>query len=77
MVITADHGMNAMGMHGGTDDVQRDTPLYVFSDQVRCGRFEEESISQLDIAPLMCRLLGVDVPQTMKQKIDIVFQQPE
>lgn len=77
VVITADHGMNAMGMHGGTDDVQRDTLLYVFSDQVWCGRFEEESISQLDIAPLMCRLLGVDVPQTMKQKTDIVFQQPE
>lgn len=77
VVITADHGMNSMGMHGGTDEIQRDTPLYVFSDQVQGGRFDEKYISQLDIAPLLCRLLGVRVPETMKQQIDIAFKQPE
>jgi hypothetical protein len=64
-------------MHGGTDEVQRDVPLYIFSDQISCGRFEEEYISQLDIAPLLCRLLGVSVPGTMKQQIDIAFKQSE
>lgn len=77
VVITADHGMNPMGMHGGTDEVQRDVPLYILSDQVQYGRFDEKYISQLDIAPLLCRLLGVSVPETMKQQIDIAFKQPE
>lgn len=77
VVITADHGMNPMGMHGGTDEVQRDVPLYILSDQVQYGRFAEKYISQLDIAPLLCRLLGVSVPETMKQQIDIAFKQPE
>ena len=66
--------MNRMGMHGGTDEPQRDTPLYVFGDQIQCGRFEEEYISQLDIAPLLCRLLGIEVPETMKQQIGITFK---
>ena len=77
VVITADHGINHLGIHGGTDSPQRDVPLYVFSDQIQPGRYEEEYISQLDVAPLMCRLLGVPVPETMKQEIDIVFKQPE
>lgn len=77
VVITSDHGMNHMGMHGGTDEAQRDVPLYIFSDQVQYGCFEEEYISQLDIAPLVCRLMGVSVPQTMKQQIDIRFKDPE
>lgn len=77
VVITADHGMNPMGIHGGTDAIQRDTPLYIFSPQVQNGRFEEEAISQLNVAPLLCRLLGVDVPETMRQPLDIAFRQPE
>jgi predicted AlkP superfamily pyrophosphatase or phosphodiesterase len=77
VVITADHGMNRMGMHGGTDEIQRGAPLYIFSKQVQNGRFEEDYISQLNIAPLLCRLLGVDVPKTMKQQLEIAFRQPE
>ena len=33
IVITADHGINEFGIHGGTDSPQRDVPLYIFSDQ--------------------------------------------
>lgn len=77
VVITADHGMNHLGIHGGTDCPQRDTPLYIFSDQIQPGRYEDEYISQLNVAPLMCRLLGVPVPETMKQDLEIVFKQPE
>jgi bisphosphoglycerate-independent phosphoglycerate mutase (AlkP superfamily) len=77
VVITADHGMNQMGMHGGTDEIQRGTPLYIFSKQVQNGRFEEDYISQLNIAPLLCRLLGVAVPETMKQQLEIAFRQQD
>lgn len=34
VVITADHGINELGIHGGIDCAQRDVPLYIFSDQV-------------------------------------------
>lgn len=65
VVITADHGMNVLGNHGGTDTAQRDVPLYIFSDAVKCGRFEEEYISQLCVAPLLCRLLGIPPAENM------------
>lgn len=73
VVITADHGINHLGIHGGTDSPQRDVPLYIFSSQVKAGRYEEQYISQLEVAPLLCRLLGMDVPAGMKQDSDIVF----
>lgn len=75
VVITADHGINHFGIHGGTDAPQRDTPLYIFSNQVKTGRFEDHYISQLDVAPMMCRLLGTAVAPAMKQSLDIVFHQ--
>lgn len=34
VVVTADHGINELGIHGGNDCAQRDVPLYIFSDQV-------------------------------------------
>ena len=65
VVITADHGMNTLGIHGGTDSEQRDTPLYIFSDLVKPGRFEKEYISELNVAPLLCRLLGLPAAKDM------------
>lgn len=65
IVITADHGMNTLGLHGGTDPEQRDTPLYIFSDAVRAGRFEGNYISELNVAPLLCRLLGIPASKEM------------
>jgi len=60
VLITADHGMNIHKLHGGNTSVQRDVALYLFSDGIRCGDFSEgEPISQLSVAPLLCRLLDV------------------
>lgn len=64
-VITADHGMNTLGLHGGTDAEQRDTPLYIFSDEVKAGRFESDHISELNVAPLLCHLLGIPASKEM------------
>lgn len=71
VVITADHGMNPLGMHGGSDAIQRDTPLYIFSDKVLKGRFDDEYISQLNIAPLLCRLLEISPSEDMIQPNEI------
>lgn len=65
ILITADHGMNTFGIHGGTCADQRDTPLYIFSDSVKAGRFETEYISQLNVAPLLCRMLGIPASKEM------------
>lgn len=69
IVITADHGINEFGIHGGTDSPQRDVPLYIFSDQVVSGRFESNYISQLSIAPLLCRLLNIPSSPDMMTEI--------
>ena len=73
VVITADHGMNKFGIHGGTDKAQRDTPLYIFSDQVKTGSFEEEYISELCVAPLLSRLLGMEPAEGMLKELPIEF----
>lgn len=73
VVITADHGMNTMGMHGGPTAGQRTIPLYIFSPRVRAGRFEEEEISQLNLAPLLCRLLELPPAQGMLTGLQIHF----
>lgn len=73
VVITADHGMNKYGIHGGTDNAQRDTPLYIFSDQVKGGSFEEAYISELYVAPLLCRLLGIKPAKGMEKELPIAF----
>jgi len=70
VVVTADHGMNAMGMHGGPTPEQRTIPLYIFSPRVEPGR-SEETVSQLDLAPLLCRLLEIPAAPGMRQSIEI------
>jgi predicted AlkP superfamily pyrophosphatase or phosphodiesterase len=71
VVVTADHGMNHLGLHGGTEDAQRDTPLYIFSPKIAAGRYEDHYISQLNIAPLLCRLLGISVSAGMRKELEI------
>lgn len=71
VVVTGDHGMNELGIHGGTEDSQRDTPLYIFSDKVKKGRFEETSVSQLNVAPLLCRLLDIPAAEGMQSSLEI------
>ena len=65
IVVTADHGMNALGHHGGPTWEQRTVPLYVISPLCVPGRYEEEEVSQLLIAPLVCRMLDLSRPQGM------------
>ena len=51
----------------------REVALYIFSDKVENGRFEENYISQLNVAPLVCKLMGVPATEGMKQELEIVF----
>lgn len=65
VVITADHGMNACGLHGGNTELQRMVPLYLFGSGAVPGDHSEKCISQLCVAPLLCRLLGIEKSEEM------------
>ena len=64
VLVTADHGMTSDGNHGGTTEADRDVPLFIFSDKLECG-ISEDVVPQLQIAPLMCRLLGIEPSKEM------------
>lgn len=59
IVITADHGMNEDGHHGGTGDAERDVPLFAISPAFKSGSYTSEYLPQLALAPMVARLLGV------------------
>lgn len=67
LVVTGDHGMDHLGLHEGNEPIQRETPLYIISDQVKGGDFSGEApVTTLDVAPLLCRLLGIAPAEGMK-----------
>ncbi|MBF1999328.1 MAG: alkaline phosphatase family protein [Synechococcales cyanobacterium M58_A2018_015] len=66
ILITADHGMNADGQHGGTLPDVRDVPLFCFSPALQPGVNTEAALSQLAIAPLVCRLLDLPLAANMQ-----------
>lgn len=61
IVVTSDHGMNDFHTHNGILDEDRLVPLYLFSDKVIIQDFRKEgaAVPQLEMAPLLCNLLGV------------------
>ena len=68
LVVTGDHGMDFLGLHEGNEPIQRETPLYIISDKIKCGDFSNGGpvFSTLDICPLLCKLLGIPAATSMK-----------
>jgi len=64
VVVSADHGMDALGLHNGVEATERTVPLFVISDSVNAG-YHKKRMSQLQIAPLLCWLLGVEKSDEM------------
>ena len=64
VIVTADHGQDARGHHGGRDPLQQDFALYYFGD----AKGSDEPFHQLQLAPTILRRLGATVPKTMKAK---------
>jgi predicted AlkP superfamily pyrophosphatase or phosphodiesterase len=65
VLITADHGMNADGQHGGNHPDLREVPLFCVGEAFVPGRYFE-GLSQLAIAPLVCRLLSLPLGEKMR-----------
>ena len=77
VIVTGDHGMDELGIHGGNEPIQREVPLYIVSDQVKGGDFTQQEISNLEIAPLACHLLGISPAEGMKQEIHVEMKKEE
>jgi len=68
VVVTSDHGMNASGQHGGTDEAERLVPLYVIGERditPTLGDNRREPLPQLGMASFLCRLLGLEPSASM------------
>jgi len=66
VIVTADHGQDDRGHHGGRGDLQQETALYYFGDAK--GPSEDTVIDQLQLAPAILKRLGADPAATMKAK---------
>ena len=63
IIVTADHGQDDRGHHGGKGDLQQLTALYYFGDGQ--GPHQDAEIDQLQIAPTILSRLGADIPASM------------
>jgi predicted AlkP superfamily pyrophosphatase or phosphodiesterase len=66
ILVIGDHGMNADGNHGGTTPEVREVPLYMIRPGSSNKGDTGEVVSQLQIAPTICKLLEMEIPETMK-----------
>ncbi len=64
VIVTADHGQDDRGHHGGRSALQQETALYYFGDAK--GPSEETVIDQLQLAPTILSRLGAPLADTMK-----------
>jgi predicted AlkP superfamily pyrophosphatase or phosphodiesterase len=67
IIVTADHGINKDGIHGGSTPDEREVALYLIQQDAPGKGDTREVISQLRIAPTLCRLLDVPIPPSMTQ----------
>lgn len=63
IIVTADHGQDARGHHGGHDPLQQEAALYYFGPAE--GPVEDTVIDQLQLAPTILHRLGAPVADTM------------
>ena len=66
VIVTADHGQDDRGHHGGTGEAQLDFAFYDFGDSPLPP--EDEVLDQLALAPSILTRMGVPVPPTMTAK---------
>ena len=64
VIVTADHGQDERGHHGGHDPLQQEFALYYFGDAQAVE--VDTSLDQLQLAPTILSLLGATIPDTMK-----------
>lgn len=68
ILVTGDHGIDADGIHGGTTPEMREVPLFLIRPDRQGEGYTSLVLSQLQIAPTICTLLGLPVPETMRHR---------
>lgn len=63
IVVTADHGMDENGLHGGSLTAHREVPFYLISE--KRTQLRKENLPQLAVAPLFCWLTGIHPSEKM------------
>ncbi len=66
VIVTADHGMDHLGLHEGNEEIQRRVPLYIVSGKVTPGDYSEETLTSTVTAPLVLALLGIERADGMR-----------
>ncbi len=64
VIVTADHGQDDRGHHGGVSEWQRDCALYYFGPAD--GPPPDTVIDQLQLAPTILSRLGAPIPDSMQ-----------
>ncbi len=64
-VFTADHGMDPIGFHGGTDSGVRTVPFYVMAPDLKVTGRQPDVLDQTTLAHFLCLRLGVPPAATM------------
>ncbi len=64
VIVTADHGQDQRGHHGGRDALQQNTALYYFGQAT--GPSSDVVIDQLQLAPTVLARMGAPLADTMK-----------
>ena len=65
--VTADHGMNNDGHHGGANAIEREVPFYYFG--AGTGPEPRMMLDQLSVAPTSLARIGAPVPETMRTPV--------
>ena len=63
VIVTADHGQDHLGHHGGAGEDQQDVALYYFGDSPLPP--EDQTLDQLALAPSILTRMAVSVPESM------------
>jgi predicted AlkP superfamily pyrophosphatase or phosphodiesterase len=66
VIVTADHGQDARGHHGGTGEAQQDFAFYYFGAAGMPA--PDVVLDQLALAPFILQRLGAEVPATMTRR---------
>ena len=67
VIVTADHGQDERGHHGGRGDLQQLTTMYYFGPGQ--GPTRDTEINQLQLAPTILSRLGAEIPETMQGEV--------
>ena len=63
VIVTADHGQNERGHHGGNSETERDFALYYFGKGQ--GVAQDIMLDQRQLAPTVLMRMGAEIPETM------------